>query len=235
MIRSALRSRLLASVPTAALSTAALLVALPLTACSDTGAPAPEAAAAQAPEAAAAPTPAASAVEDPAAGLAPVTSRQGSPELGEDTLAVPGAVFTLPAQWQREAPSSSMRLAQMVIPGEAGDGLLTVFHFGPGGGGGVEANIQRWVGQIEADAGTEPSRAAFAVDSFQISWVETHGTLKPSTMGMGNTEAVPGSTLMGAVVEGAQGPWFFKATGPSATLDAHRDSFLGMLKSVRAE
>jgi hypothetical protein len=28
-------------------------------------------------------------------------------------------------------------------------------------------------------------------------------------------------------------PWFFKATGPDATVTAQKDAFLGMLKSIR--
>lgn len=211
------------------LATALLLLA----ACSDAEAPAPaDAAESPAPQAAA---PQGEAAAQNPSGLAPVSSRQEAPALGSDTLAVPGAVFSLPADWRRETPSSSMRLAQMALPGDAGDGLVTVFHFGPGGGGGVEANIQRWIGQIAAEPGTQPSRDAFSVGDFNVSWVETRGTLKPSTMGMGNKEAIPGSSLMGAVVEGAQGPWFFKATGPTATLEQHRDAFLALLKSVRAQ
>jgi hypothetical protein len=50
---------------------------------------------------------------------------------------------------------------------------------------------------------------------------------------MGSSEAVPDARLLGAVVEGPGGPWFFKATGPDSTLGPQRDAFLAMLKSVR--
>jgi hypothetical protein len=53
-------------------------------------------------------------------------------------------------------------------------------------------------------------------------------------MSGGPAEAQPNSRLLGAVVEGPGGPWFFKATGPSATLGAQRDAFLAMLESLRA-
>ena len=213
--------------------TALLFSCVVLTACSGGDAEAPaEAATTEAQTPAATPEAPAAA---PAGDFAPVSSREGSPALGDETLAVLGAVFTLPASWQSEAPSSSMRVAQMNIPGDAGNGQLGVFHFGPGGGGGVEANLQRWVGQIELDAGTQPSRDTFTVGDFKVHWVDVKGTLKPSTMGMGNANALPGYALYGAVVEGNQGPWFFKATGPAATLEAHRDSFVAMLKSVRAQ
>ena len=42
-----------------------------------------------------------------------------------------------------------------------------------------------------------------------------------------------GFRLIGAVVEGDGGPWFFKLTGPDATLAAARGAYLEMLAGVR--
>jgi hypothetical protein len=109
-----------------------------------------------------------------------------------------------------------------------------VFFFGQGGGGGVEANIQRWIDQMEVPAGSNPAPETFDANGYRVTWIDVSGTLKPSGMGMGPTTEQPGSRLLGAVVEGPGGPWFFKATGPGSTLSAERDNFLGMLKSVRA-
>jgi len=52
-------------------------------------------------------------------------------------------------------------------------------------------------------------------------------------MGMGPETPLGDARLFGAVVEGPDGSWFFKATGPDKTLGPERDAFLGMLKSVR--
>lgn len=177
-------------------------------------------------------------------GLVPVTSRSGqggnlaSPGPQSDAtvdhqIDAPGASFTLPATWTPQPPSSSMRLAQATLPGAAGDGQVTVFYFGPGGGGGVDSNLERWQGQMDPDPGSTASRESFDVNGFRVTWIESKGTLKPSTMGTGPTEPQPGSRLFGAVVEGPQGPWFFKVTGPAETLDAQRDAFLELLRSVR--
>jgi len=147
------------------------------------------------------------------------------------SLTVPGGVFTLPASWTPQQPTSQMRLAQAAIPGPAGAGELAVFYFGPGGGGGLEANLQRWINQVEPDQ--EPTRDSFTLGTWKVTWVEVVGTLKPSNMGTGPDKPLPGSRLLGAVVEGEGGPWFFKATGPAETLAAQRDAFLDMLKSGR--
>jgi hypothetical protein len=128
-----------------------------------------------------------------------------------------------------------MRIAQATIPGDGGPGELAVFYFGPGGGGGVDANLERWIGQVQVEpGGPEPRRDRFQVGDFAVTTVEVAGTLMPSGMGSGPDTPQPGSLLLGAVVEGPGGPWFFKATGPAATLAAQREAFIAMLRGLRA-
>jgi hypothetical protein len=184
------------------------------------------------PEPAAATSPASG--DAPGDAPAPISSR------GEAIAAAPaspagegGIDFDLPAGWQSQPPSSSMRVAQATISGPGGAGDLAVFHFGVGGGGGVEANIERWIGQMETTDQPEPE--TFEANGFRVTWIDVQGTLKPSSMGMGPATAQADSRLFGAVVEGPGGPWFFKATGPDATLGPQRDAFVAMLKGVRAQ
>ena len=166
-----------------------------------------------------------------AGGLVPITSR-GSADAGPEVDAA-GLVVHLPEGWQPETPSSSMRAAQARIPGPGGDAQLTVFHFGPGGGGGVDSNLDRWAGQVEPHPGSTAIRDRFEHGDLVISWIEVQGTLKPSTMGTGPREPQPGSHLVGAVVEGPGGPWFFKVTGPADTVGPARGAFLRMLNAAR--
>lgn len=149
------------------------------------------------------------------------------------TVITPTFRFELPATWRREQPSSGLRLAQAVVPGAAGPGELAVFHFGAGQGGGVEANFERWLGQMEQPAGSSPERGELAASDFRVSWIDARGTLLPSTMGSGPTSPQPGFRLLGAVVEGEGGPWFFKVTGPEATLAPEREAFFALLRGVR--
>lgn len=146
----------------------------------------------------------------------------------------PGPVgFELPEGWQEKSPTGAMRSAEATIPGEDGDAEMVVFYFGPGQGGGVEPNLQRWVGQMQVAEGTEPERDSFQVGELTVTHITVHGTLLPSGMGTGPSEPQPDSTLMGAVVEGPSGPWFFKVTGPQATLEGEREAFLEMLHTVQ--
>lgn len=161
----------------------------------------------------------------PAPGPAPPPAATGGGDLD----------YRIPEGWVGEPPSNTMRLAQARIPGKAGDGELAVFYFGPGGGGGTEANIQRWLGQLEAAPGTEPERETFQAGELTVHTVVGRGTLTPSPMSMqgGTPEPQPGSMLLGAVVEGPGGPWFFKVTGPAETLEPYRDPFFEMVRNVR--
>ena len=139
----------------------------------------------------------------------------------------------LPKAWEKQAPSSSMRIAQAAIPGPGGPGEFAVFFFGPGGGGSVDANIERWVGQMETS--DHPKPETFESGGMKVTWVDVKGTMKPSQMGMAPSQPLTDARLYGAVVEGPGGPWFFKATGSNKTMAPQRDAFVAMLKSVRAK
>jgi hypothetical protein len=183
----------------------------------------------------AAPSSEASAPAQGSAPIAPITSRGGTPPSASPQTQGSGEIdFALPAGWQSETPSSNMRMAQASIPGPGGPGQLAVFYFGPGGGGGVQDNIQRWIGQMEPEAGSQPAIQELQTENgFKVTWVEVVGTMLPSTMGMGPETPQPDSRLLGAVVEGPGGPWFFKATGPKDTLAAEREDFLTMIRNAR--
>jgi hypothetical protein len=159
------------------------------------------------------------------------TSTQAASAPGAASDAREGLIYALPSGWERVQPSSSMRLDQARIPGSAGPGELAVFFFGTGGGGGAEANLQRWIEQVE---GGTPARETFDANGLKVSIVDVSGTLQPSSMGSGPQSPQPNSRLIGAVVEGNGGPWFFKATGPADTLAAQREAFLTMLRNARS-
>jgi hypothetical protein len=155
----------------------------------------------------------------------PAAPDQGAPEQPASSLK-----FDLPAGWRSRPPATHMRLAEATISGPGGPAELAVFYFGPGQGGAADANIARWTDQI---SGGKPEQGSFTANGLKVTWVDARGTLKPSWMGMGPSSEQPNSRLLGAVVEGPGGPWFFKATGPEATLGAQRDAFMAMLHKIR--
>ena len=67
--------------------------------------------------------------------------------------------FDAPQGWVAKAPGSSMRVAEFTLPkvaGDAEDAALAIFFFG-GQGGSVQANLDRWIGQMTQPDG-RPSK-----------------------------------------------------------------------------
>lgn len=167
---------------------------------------------------------------------APAAASSTAPAPGGTAQSAAGLNFELPAGWQAEVPSSSMRIAQATIPGTDGPGQLSVFFFGTGGGGGVDANLQRWISQMDLAEGSAPPEAQILErEGLKITMIDLSGTLKASRIGTFPQTDMPGYRMMGAVVEGEGGPWFFRAVGPEGTLAAERDGFIAMLEGARPE
>jgi hypothetical protein len=144
----------------------------------------------------------------------------------------------VPAEWIEQTPSSAMRKAQYALPkaeGDSEDGELTVFYFGLGQGGSVEANIDRWIGQIsQPDNSSSKDKAKIVkkeVLGLPVTQVDVSGTYSAGMMSPGPPR--PGYRLMGAVVETPEGPWFFKLVGPQKTIAKWAPSFDFFVGSFR--
>jgi len=145
--------------------------------------------------------------------------------------------FITPAGWQSSHPTSSMRVAEFALPRAASDpddGQLVVYYFG-GSGGSVDANIQRWIGQMQQPDGRASASAATRetrqIHGLTVTLVDVSGTYV--------AETAPGSAehhnqahyrLRAGVVETPRGPYFIKLTGPEKTIakwDAAFNQFVG--------
>ena len=140
--------------------------------------------------------------------------------------------FTRPAGWKSIEPTSPMRKAQLQVPGKDGGkpADITFFFFGESNGGGVEPNVQRWLGQITGKAEANKIETQ-DFNGVKVTLVTAEGTLKAAPMA-GITEELPDAALLGAILEHADGAVFVKMTGPSALVKASREQFLGLVKSA---
>jgi hypothetical protein len=149
--------------------------------------------------------------------------------------------LTVPAGWVEQTPTSSMRQAQFSLPkadGDSADGELVVFYFGPGQGGSVEANIDRWIGQIgQPDGSSSKDKAKTSkkvVSGFPVTIVDVSGTYQASMMpGSSERHNNPGYRMLAAVVESSEGPWFFKLVGPEKTIAKWSGSFDQFINSIQ--
>jgi hypothetical protein len=147
--------------------------------------------------------------------------------------------FTAPQGWQPRDPSSTMRVAEFVLPAKdaaAGNAEMVIYYFG-GSGGNVDANIQRWLGQMQQPDGRATAdvavRGTRTVNGLKVSLLDVTGTyvaeVRPGATDKHNS---PGYRMRTAVIETARGPYFLKLVGPAATVGAWNasvDQFIGSL------
>src|ERR1700734_591192 len=130
-----------------------------------------------------------------------------------------------PPRWQRRVPSTPMRAAEYRVPradGDLEDAECSIITFGPGQGGSVDDNIERWVKQLQP-ASSAVERTKRTVNGMAVTRAEVAGPYTPmATPGMPSSTTTPrqGQRLVGDIVEAPSGFWFFKMTGPDATVSA---------------
>jgi hypothetical protein len=148
--------------------------------------------------------------------------------------------YTAPADWRARPAASSMRIAEFIIPrapGDAEDAELIIYYFGTGAGT-IDANIDRWIGQIQQPDGSataaKAKRTTQTVNGLAVTMVDASGTYV-AEMRPGSTDRYnkPGFRLRAAVVETARGPYYVKMTGPAKTIGAADAAFTAFLGSLR--
>ena len=119
-------------------------------------------------------------------------------------------------------------------PADIEDGELAVFYFGPGQGGSIDANVDRWVKQFSDVTPADVKRADREQHGLRQHTVEIASGTFESGMPGGSGGPKKRYGLVGAIVEAPSGAYFFKMTGPSKTVAAAHAAFYQLLDSVRA-
>jgi len=147
-----------------------------------------------------------------------------------NVVEIAGYRFTAPKDWEQREPSSSMRKAQFNLTAEDGKSAeLVFFYFGPSGGGGVRANVDRWLKQfrdmIDQNVNEE------IIKEVKVTVVKATGTfLSGSPFGPKTPKL--GYSLMGAIVEGRQGSIFVKMIGESKAVQAFEQPVFQMVEDA---
>ena len=154
--------------------------------------------------------------------------------------AAPGSLkFSAPKGWETRAPSSAMRVGEFAVPGVKGSAELVVYYFG-GTGGSVDANIQRWLGQMQQPDGKATSdvarRESKTINGLDVSLLDVSGTyvaeMRPGAAEKHNS---PGFRMRTAVITTPRGPYFLKFVGPAETVAAWDSGFNEFLNSLKFE
>jgi gluconolactonase len=152
------------------------------------------------------------------------------PAKAGDTKAVKLKDLTLqlPRAWSESDIKNSMRLATYDIPAAAGDkekGELAISTF-PGGGGGIDANLARWVEQFDGKGRMTAIRKGKAGEN-EYYVADISGTYNKSVGPpiLRKTQPAPGYRMLGVIVVlKNEEVYFLKLTGPDATVKAQADA-----------
>ena len=138
-----------------------------------------------------------------------------------ETTNAPQIQWKKPEGWT-EVPPSSMRYASFNAPAEDGSKIdISIVTF-PGDGGSDADNINRWRGQM----GLAPVDASTVTS--QLVPLETVDTTFLTTDIAGDkTRTIAAWTRRDGRV------WFFKATGPNASVEKEKPNFVKFIESVR--
>jgi hypothetical protein len=154
----------------------------------------------------------------------------------------PNLKYDVPEGWESK-PAGGMRFAQYSLPkaqGASGDATMIIYYFGPGGAGGIQPNLDRWRGMFSNENGEAVGPDGYSTQQFQVgempvTLLEIRGRyFDPMTVRDATEPTKEEYVMFAAVVETpGDGPFFFKTTGPAATMEAQRDAFMKMLRSAR--
>ncbi|MGM0557476.1 MAG: hypothetical protein ACQEVA_13920 [Myxococcota bacterium] len=138
-----------------------------------------------------------------------------------------------PEGWKAVKPASDMRYAEYLIEGGSTPLSLTIFYFGPSGGGSVEQNIERWTGQFDSSSGTEPEVDERTVNGMTLHTVDVSGTYDAGAA-MGGGGPKKSQRMLGAIVEAPTGNYFIKLVGPEGAVSEQTDKFEAFISSFKS-
>src|SRR5213592_2583628 len=150
------------------------------------------------------------------------------------TFKVSEFTFARPTNWEWVESASPMRKAELkVVDAKTKAKAEVVFyHFGPGNGGGTQANVDRWFSQFaEPREKIKANSEDVTVGKYKVTYVSAEGTYKSGMPG-GPQTPMPNYALMGAIIESGAGSVFVKMTGPKELSVSATPDFKKMIEGA---
>ena len=164
--------------------------------------------------------------------LSPLSAEDKPAEIKAGSL-----TFKAAAPWTAKAEPRPMSAGGLTLPGKDGaQGVEADFYcFGTGQGGDIEANMKRWQSQfLPGDDGkaVEPQREDSTVGTHKVHYVLLKGTFLSGPAMSPKKTPVPGSAMIGAIIEHADGNVFIKVTGPEKAVTALQEDVKKLVASA---
>lgn len=144
--------------------------------------------------------------------------------------------FTAPEKWVKKEPKSKIVEFEYAAPaakGDTDDGRLTIMK----AGGGVDANIERWVGQFSQPDGKSTAdrtkRSKKNVAGLDVHLVDISGTYKDQPQGpFGPSVNKEKYRMLAAIIVAKDAQIFVKFYGPEQTIADNEKGFNAMVDGL---
>jgi len=156
-------------------------------------------------------------------------ARAEKPSTKTNKVEAQDIVLNVPDGWKQKPQVREPRIVEFEVPPVGDDkesGEFVVFFFGKQGAGGVQANIDRWVGQLDEEGRKVRIVTGESADG-KYTLVDLTGTYNKSIGPpiAGKKKRLAGWRVLNAVIETEAGPYFLKLDGPQKTIAAVENDF----------
>ena len=178
----------------------------------------------------------------PHSGAAASSDMKKSGQNDDPTIVqVAGLTAPKPVTWTwQTVEGKQFRDLNYIVPGEgastaAAELIVSIFN-GAGGGGPIDSNINRWVGQFKAgeSGAITPIKSEKTIDGMKVTLVEIKGSYVGMTLPNAvPSDAKPAYVQLTAIVDAPGRRVFFKLIGPEATVERERANWNTLVDGIR--
>lgn len=173
------------------------------------------------------------------AGLTTDGAAQEKANTAEIGLAEGKLQLTAPKTWVRKQPKTRIVEHEFAVPAAEGDsteGRFTVMA----AGGGVDANIDRWLGQFTQPDGSSTKEKAkiqkMQINGMEVHYVDISGNFKDQPGPFAPAVNRENYRMLGAIiVTEKSGMHFLKLYGPKGTIGGQEQAFKDMLNGLKSK
>ncbi len=136
----------------------------------------------------------------------------GAPAAETTPLEAAGLTFKHPSAWTSQ-PASGMRVATLLATVEGAEKPLEITFFSFSAAGGVQANVDRWLGQFTPEPKVESKVEELDANGTKVTLLTATGTYNDGPM-MGAKTPKADYTMLAAIIPAGENNVFIKLTGP---------------------
>jgi len=148
-----------------------------------------------------------------------------------ETVDIEGVKFTIPAGWKRAdlmPAQAGIISARYLIPVDGNELQLTFTT----ARGGIAANFERWKGQFDLEAGTEPLEDRITLSDGEALWLDLRGTYRAGGTGFSSPNPESGTRMLGVGIPLGEQEMYRKLLGPSSQVGKIASQMRDLVKSA---